>query len=66
VHFVHHLRTLDLKKLPSVSEKLLPVPLLQLVPPLLLNCQLAPDSIPKGVMVVMLVMPSLLLTPVSV
>ena len=40
--------------------------LLQLLPPLVLYCQLAPASMPETLTVPMLVMPSLALVPLSV
>ena len=49
-----------------VNTKLLPLPVIQLLPPSVLYCQLAPLVKPETVTVPSLVMPSVALLPVSV
>ena len=53
-------------KLPCGRLKLVPLPLFQVLPPLLLYCQVAPPSMPVTLTVPTLVMPSLALLPLSV
>ena len=54
----------DFSPLP-VSVRLLPEPVIQLLPPLVLYCQLAPGSSPATLTTPLVVMPSLALEPVS-